>query len=170
MSHSHRFSCNELMRCAPFQCMLYINLNNYQNLIEAFKGKKALLLLYETKGPEFGHWVTLLRRPHGCIEYFDPYGHGIDWVINTGRWYYGKNTGLSPLARKLRGIRCFQVNRMSHQRKSPLVNTCGAWCYVRWKYRHLSLEQFNRWMHGLRMRGVDTDRMVDRIAHNCSWS
>ena len=111
----------------------YSFLTNMQSLNELFgEGDSAILLI---QSPSGNHFITLLRRK-SYIEYFDPYGDPIDYMI--------KKSDMEPyLTRLLQNVRVVS-NKVKLQKMSKDINNCGRWAFTRVKLRELSLRKFQQ--------------------------
>lgn len=114
------------------ECNVFINDElkgmNYKQL---FEKPKVILLLGD--GHSVGHWVGLIKRKNE-IEYFDPYGFGIE-----------KDIQLSQSEPYLLNIcKGYKIHSNHHplQKLKKDINTCGRWVIVRIRLSELSINEF----------------------------
>lgn len=122
---------------------LYQDLEHIHTLEQLFAGKIAVALLYQTKD-NYGHWVGLLRQGK-TIEFFDPYGWGIDEQLKYSEYNLRRHQNV--ITPHLTGIlknsmANITVNKYRLQKFAKDVNTCGRWVAMRVRFHSLSLTQF----------------------------
>ena len=114
--------------------MLYDELKNIRN-IDDILISNACIILYQIK-QNIGHWVCILK--HGDIyEYFDPYGHKVDY-------YIGKCMNKTPfLSRLLFGTHKKVIsNNYKYQESKKDIATCGRHVVCRCLLKTIDLKQY----------------------------
>ena len=118
--------------------------------------------------PNFGHYVALLHRNDGVLEFFDPYGILPDGQL---RWNSpGVNVMLDQAVHHLsRILNSFpgrlEYNNHRFQKSSPMDLTCGRHCAVRLRMLGMNLEQYNNFVRYLcRKLRVSPSKLVTIIS------
>jgi len=140
-------SGQDIIECTDgdIKIMKYSELNNYNNIDEAFGDKDSIALLFESK-PSYGHWTLLIRHP-GVIEFFDSYGNSTDIdimdLIKDKKWLYGSGQGNASLSRLVANSDYDYVyNKTPLQKKDSDIATCGRWVIIRHMLREMGLPTF----------------------------
>jgi hypothetical protein len=114
--------------------MLYDELKRINN-IDSILLSGACIILYQIKH-NIGHWICILK--HGDMyEYFDPYGHKVDYYIN-------KCLNKTPyLSRLLFGTRKKVIsNNYKYQESKKDIATCGRHVVCRCLLKTINLKQY----------------------------
>jgi hypothetical protein len=124
-------------------------LNEPFRLINELKKKGAFVLHYPIQSEDSGHWTLLLyhnktsKHPAFC-EFFDPYGKKPDDIMASGLHY---DPSIAPTkiyeACQMANIPLV-YNNFAFQKNKKGVNTCGRWCILRWLFRDVGLNEFER--------------------------
>lgn len=152
----------------PVRVEVYPDITRLRHIEQLVGADKPTILLY-SQTPTYGHWVALLRYAN-TVEFFDPYGGMVDTPLEfAGARFRAKNDMTYPhiLRMLYEWPGKTEYNDVPWQRVSPRVSTCGRWCGLRCRFRHLSLEEFNRFIRdGQRFFGVkDPDEYVTRVSY-----
>lgn len=129
-------SGKDILKWVPNAIVLkYSELKNYSHLPPL-----PIVLLYEV-GPNFGHWVTILKTPQG-IEHFDSYGYAPDQELNFVPDEY--KSDITYLLRFL-----YNSNKDINYNPYPLQKglktaTCGRWVILRNLFDYLTTDEFYR--------------------------
>lgn len=120
----------------------YSQIKSMHNWQQLFPFGDITLVLYETS-PDIGHWIGLIKKGN-YLEFFDPYGYGIDEEFK----FIDKNMRpnfpyLLKLLNEFPGDLYF--NHFKLQKMSPNIKTCGQHVAMRmlakdmdmYKYKHL---------------------------------
>ena len=120
-----------------------------KSLSHLLPGKESgLLILFmdHRSKKQVGHFCLLFKSKNG-IEFFDPYGLGLQNVTSITR-------SRKNLQKLLEGHH-FYNNRVKFQKLADSVQTCGRWCITRWNAAHLRPKEFERLMFDRRLIGDD---------------
>jgi hypothetical protein len=120
-------------------------------------GRGLVLFVSHVKGSTLtGHWLAiLLRREHGTVLLFDPYGGKRDpWGLNHGFVRsrrvlsdLGEETPLLvPYFAQLGFKAVFNTTR--DQEMALHIGTCGRHCVVRLWHMSMPDEEYDTWVHG----------------------
>lgn len=139
-------SGDEVLRLTENKANLitYPELNKYDNIEEILKPFGACIILYETK-KNYGHWVCLIERGNNNIEFFDSYGKMIDHQLKFIPEHFRveskqKYTLLTYLL--LKSGKKIEYNNYKLQSTKNDINTCGRWCAIRIKLKHINIDDF----------------------------
>jgi hypothetical protein len=130
---------------------------------------KSCVILFLTKD-HYGHWTLLHEVKPGLLEFFDPYGTIIDDELDhIERNFRKKSKQNYPHLSSLLYESPYQIsyNDYPFQKKSRDVSTCGKHVIIRSLMRHLSLEDYIKFLNEF---DEDPDFLVtyliDKISHN----
>jgi hypothetical protein len=128
------------------QIMSYEDLQHIQTLDEVLGEFGSAIILYQTK-EDYGHWVSLIKYDdRGIIEFFDPYGYGIDEELKIIEQLHLRHDGIKPTPHLTALIRQspykVKTNTQKLQKISSEINTCGRWCALRVRFKAASLIKF----------------------------
>lgn len=142
-------SMDELLKASNnrLQVFTYDDLYHVKHIDELFYPHNVCIILYQSS-PNFGHWVTLIRRKN-TIEHFDPYGVKIDDELNKSN-----NMGFPKLLSQLilnSDITRIISNKGRFQSTKPGVNTCGRWALIRALLKNKSLKEFTNLFHNQKL-------------------
>ena len=107
----------------------------------------AFILLYMW-GKNIGHWVCVINHPEeNAVEFFDPYGYGIDHWLSGNTPEKNKELGQEKpylLNKVKKGTHTFYYNpvKLQDESRPEDVLSCGRWILLRIQNRHLSLDDF----------------------------
>lgn len=128
--------------------VLYRDLVKYRTLDELLFPYDVVFLLYETE-PKWGHWNVIFRRGKNneIVECFDPYGtkgHLDDQLYLIKQPFRKQSNQEFPQLTYLLYNSPYDIdyNEYDFQRHAKDNNTCGRWCFVRWLFKDLTLEEF----------------------------
>jgi len=137
--------------------LTYKDLNKYKHIDEILDPYDNFVLLYETT-PDYGHWTCVIRHPDkNKIEFFDPYGYGIDeqFKFVKKKGINGKNE--NKLAELLLNSNYDIVESNAKiQKKGKNINSCGRHVGVRINMRDLPLDEYVEILRGGVMNADDT--------------
>tara|TARA_R110000787_G_scaffold1972_2_gene8203 strand:- start:908 stop:1456 length:549 start_codon:yes stop_codon:yes gene_type:complete len=128
--------------------LTYDQLKNFDNIDDVLGYHKSVVILYQTTRTE-GHWVSLLAYDNN-LEFFDPYGYGIDEELKIIEKIHLKEKssgGIPPESPYLlylinKSNYIIKVNTKQLQQKSSDINTCGRWVSLRIRFRDVTLRRF----------------------------
>jgi hypothetical protein len=137
----------------------YKELNNFNNIDDVLKPHGSVVLLYERK-PNNGHWVGLIKHP-GKIEFYDPYGFGIDEqfkILRESGYTEGVNGNDEQRLTKLLLDSPYKIveNKGRVQKLSDGVNSCGRHVGFRINMKDMPLNKFVGMLKGGKMSADDT--------------
>lgn len=141
-------SGKDIMRMVDGQTRIlpYEQLKTYNNLEQILSPYGTCVLLYETK-ENFGHWVVLIDRGSGMLEFYDSYGLKPDEELQIDNQYHLRIHGgvLTPHLTALikSGGWSVKYNNKQLQKQLSDVNTCGRYCVMRILYKDISIQKFN---------------------------
>jgi hypothetical protein len=143
----------------------YPMLKNYSNIQDIFDSQGRFMLLYPTENERTGHWVCLID--HGnSIEFFDPYGEGVDDALqysggmNRRRQLETDRPLLSNLLKKS-GKKVI-YNKYPFQIENDDIATCGRHCVMRLLHKDKSLKEY---ANMIKKSGLLPDEYVSKITH-----
>lgn len=143
----------------------YPYLKQVKDIDEVFDPYGRAMMLYLTENENTGHWVCLIRRPDE-IEFFDPYGEGVDKQLSwNGK---GKRIELEqdrPLLSKLLREKGLPVvyNKTKFQKVDDDIATCGRHCVIRLLFKDLSLPKYAEM---IAKSGMSPDEFVTRKSYD----
>jgi hypothetical protein len=114
--------------------LLYPELINIRSIMDILPEYICACFILLRTSQNSGHW-TVICRNNTRIYYFDSYGVKPDGelskIASDVRYELHENSkSLSRLIRTIPGAFKFSWNETQFQRYSPIINTCGRWCYV----------------------------------------
>jgi hypothetical protein len=138
----------------------YPEIHKYNTIDELLHPHNCCVILYESK-PRYGHWICILKQPNNTLEFFDPYGMGIDEQLKFIPKHFRQQTKQKyPLL-----IRMFLnspynivINHMKIQKFNKDVSSCGRHCAMRLISRDLPLRNYQQLMK--KEDGLDADDKV----------
>jgi hypothetical protein len=143
----------------------YPYLKQVKDIDEIFDPYGRAMMLYLTENSNTGHWVCLIRRPDE-IEFFDPYGEGVDKQLSwVGK---GKRMELEqerPLLSKLLREKGLPVvyNKTKFQKVDDDIATCGRHCVIRLLFKDLPLPKYAEM---IKTSGMTPDEFVTRKTYD----
>lgn len=125
----------------------YSQLEGFGNIDEALGPYKALILLYQTTSPQYGHWVCVFRDKRGKINFFDPLGIIPDdenkWIPRSKRVvHYDDDKHLTRLL--FNNGESIVYNEVPVQKDKEGINTCGRHVALRLLYRDIPQKKYIR--------------------------
>lgn len=135
--------------CEPnnVEIIEYKNLMHLDNINDVFSNYDNVIILYTTRR-NYGHWVVLMRY-NNTLEYFDSYGKIYDFELSLSYDTIMAIGGvavpqLTYLLNDAKNIYKYNViyNNVQLQKFHHDVNTCGRYCALRIKLRHIDLNRF----------------------------
>lgn len=132
--------------------LIYSELENFQNIEEAFDGQDSLIILYQ-HFERVGHWCGLIRNTSWLksnqLYFFDPYGLRIDSEIQFSEFQIRRHQGqkvphLSHLIRQS-GYSVIS-NDYKYQSNKHDINTCGRHTGLRIRHKDFSPEEYKVWL------------------------
>ena len=168
-----------VVRKHPITLMAYPGLNRMTNIDQLFGNNTAAIVLYNVRQKNDGHWVLLIKHLPNCrectqyrsnygpdgqkcaqgvIEFFDPYGSPIDFVLQmqdaTKRRVLDQPT--ARLSRLLgQSPYCIVYNDRPVQKQGPAIETCGHHCLARLSMRHMDVDKYVELMRAASHGNVD---------------
>ena len=142
-------SGSDIMRMCKHKVRIirYQDMDKYVSIEQVFDQWNATIILYETK-KNFGHWTLLLKQSNDHLEFFDPYGLGLDEELKYDHNFNARiHNGVAvPHLTDLISKSKYQllVNKKQLQQFLEDINTCGRWCSARVILRHISLSDFQK--------------------------
>lgn len=124
------------------------------------------VILYPGESEDSGHWVGMIRRP-GEIEYFDPYGDGVDVPLShvPAERKRSVGAGIPKLREMLERERSNGVkvtsNPIQFQSLDPQVATCGKHVTARLRLAALPLKKYAQVFELARKNGLTPDEVVE---------
>lgn len=162
--------------------VLYNEIDQFKTLEELLTPFGSAVILYPNFGqPEVGHWCCIFCNTSGTyLEFFDSYGCYIDGKIKEYDDCVDKVSSqgfhppqkIEPALLKLIDESKFNDNALHYndvpyQNKNVDTNTCGLWCVMRLKNKHLIDDQFEKIYLNIPVsRNRDPDLVVSDIIFN----
>lgn len=132
--------CNNKVEIIP-----YHTLGSYDSIENLLSKHGAVILLYETKREDYGHYVALFYNNNNDLEFFDSYGMKADEELKYAD--YNLKEGIPFLTNLLKKYnKKVVMNTMRLQTFHNDINTCGRWTSCRIRWRDTSLREFQRLM------------------------
>lgn len=126
----------------------YDELSKYNNIDELLSPYDSVVILYET-AKDFGHWVCLFKtvdkKGEEIVSFFDPYSLKPDDQLNFINTKFRKeNNEYYPYLSDLLLNSPYPIEYNEHpvQKLKDGTNTCGRWCIMRLRLKHLPLDEF----------------------------
>ena len=135
--------------CDPYdvKVMLYQDLIDIDDINVLFSDSDNLIVLYRTTN-NYGHFVALMKYDTH-IEYFDSYGKEPDFELSLSKETLRHMNGqviphIKGLLKEAREKYKYKTifNNVQLQKFHADVNTCGRYCALRIKLRHINLHRF----------------------------
>jgi len=123
----------------------YHNLEKINTLDELFDKSNVIMLLYELREINEGHWVVLMKIDNNTVEFFDPFGLEPDQELKFSPLFHRLHKGnvIPHLTFLLQNSNYdLIVNKCKLQANLGTVNTCGRHCCCRVKFRDLTLDEY----------------------------
>lgn len=142
--------------------VVYPDLYKYEDLDELLEPHGAIFLLYEFK-KNYGHW-TLLFKQGDTIEHFDSYNYKPDKEFSFIPNYFRKvNKMMYPQLTKMLydSGKDIHYNNFELQSQGENIATCGRWCLLRLRFKHMNIDEFYDMMKYLQEKtGLSLDEIV----------
>jgi len=126
----------------------YDELSQFPTIDALLEPYESVVILYET-APDFGHWCCLFKAKNDkgkdIISFFDPYALKVDDQLNfINKDFRLKNNSYYPTLSALMTDSNYPIEYNEHpvQQMKDGTNTCGRWCIMRLKLKHLPLKEF----------------------------
>lgn len=122
----------------------YTELKKYKDIDELLGQNGECIILYETS-KNIGHWVCCFKRGNNIISFFDSLGLKPDDQFHEISIKFRKDIGIKrPCLTYLLSDTNKKVEWNEYQLQSfdPSVSTCGRWCVLRLRMKHLTPKQF----------------------------
>lgn len=113
----------------------YSELINYDNIDDLLQPFDNVVILYET-GKNYGHWVCLIKYGN-TIEFFDPYGLGVDEQLSFSK----KSLPLLSILLLNSDYKLIE-NKTQLQKKYNNVSSCGRHVAVRLILKQLDIYEY----------------------------
>lgn len=158
----YSFSGKDILDCVEGKTKIVRNteMHKFKSIYEVVSPYGSAVILYETE-PRYGHWVCLILHNNRLLEFFDPYGHGVDeqlkfidmnFRLKSNQYY----PYLSMLIHKS-GIPVI-VNRKKLQNNYSDISSCGRHVGMRINLKSIPLEDYQSLME--KEQGLDADDKV----------
>lgn len=128
--------------------LTYSNLENFDDIDDVLGPHNALILLYQTTDPSYGHWVCLFKNGDE-INFFDPLGIFPDKEIDLipkkmRKVFYDDDKHLTRLLYNYGGKIVY--NEVPLQKNIDGVNTCGRHVACRLIFRDIPQDDYISFM------------------------
>ena len=130
--------------CPDAYIMLYEELQQYNDIIDAIGPTNVLIILFPVQSNHNGHWITVLYHPNmKLVEHFDSYGLSPSQEIGYTNNQYVKEHLLNNLYKQATfdGYKV-QYNEAKLQQMKQGANDCGRWASVRGIMKGLTNQEF----------------------------
>ena len=120
-----------------YPVIIYSDLPKYKSIDQVMGKNGGCILLFQNTRLT-GHWCCLWKQSHNTVAFFDPYAFAPDSQLDLAT--YVRVPYLTHLLDRS-GYRV-DANTYELQKFTAKVNTCGRWCGIRLRFRHLSHREF----------------------------
>lgn len=166
-------SIDDLYKMAGKKCNVhtYADLKNFNDLDDIFHNSDSefeddsAIILYKSE-PTFGHWVMVSKNDDG-YNYLDSYGEEIDNPLKYVPDKVNKELGQDKkylaklMLKKLEGGHDIYYNNAKLQKIDPNVSTCGRYCAMYLKFKHLNVDDFAKMIKKLSKKlDMSTDELI----------
>jgi hypothetical protein len=148
----------------PIKILKYSELKRFNNIEDVLGKYGEFIMLYETS-PNVGHWCCCFTRTGSegqkIISFFDSLGLMPDDQFHEICIKFRKDSGITKpyLTYLLSNTdKDVEYNQYELQNMDPDVATCGRWCVVRLRMKHLSPTRFYELFKG--GEDFDSDDLV----------
>ena len=127
----------------------YSQLKDYTTVDQLLSPFNVVFILFEWR-KSYGHWILLLKNEE-TIEYFDPYGHFVDyWLGKISEPFRTDSGQKDPMLTKLLVEYDGEMswNNFDFQKYNKKIRTCGMWCVLRALLKELPLDIFRDLFYG----------------------
>lgn len=133
--------------------VLYPDIHKYETIDQLMGPYGSCILLYESK-PSYGHWVVVFKLEDGGIEFFNSYGDGLGngypddslKFINPEFREESDQDHTYLLNLMMNSNYPLSYNQYKFQKKGSEIRTCGRHVACRLLYRHLSLDEYHKFI------------------------
>lgn len=128
----------------PINVVRYTDLKKYKNIDDLLGKNGECIILYETS-PDIGHWVCCFKRGNNTISFFDSLGLMPDDQFHSICIKFRKSQGISiPYLTYLLDAsnKKIEWNEYNLQDPDDSISTCGRWCVLRLRMKHLTPKKF----------------------------
>lgn len=130
----------------------YDKLKHYKSIDELLGLENAVIILYLTR-ENYGHWISVIRRSDGVLEFFDPYGifvdDQLDWIKDKN-FMIQKNMDVPYLLNLFaKSGENIEYNHYKFQKHGGQIATCGRHASIRTRFKNLSLNQYSLFIKNL---------------------
>lgn len=143
--------------------LTYPKLAAAKSIDDVLDANGRLVLLYLTTSMSSGHWCAVFRRNENELEFFDPYGGGIDqqfdYIPDDMELALGQSTRYLTHLLNHASDSGYKVrhNPYRFQELKRGVNSCGRWVAARLLHSDLSIHEFKTLVE---RSGVSPDTFV----------
>lgn len=176
-------SKNELLHLLDnkVNIVLYNEISNYKTLDELLLPFYCCLILYPNFGQtDVGHWCCLFCNSDGTyLEFFDSYGAYIDNKIKEYDDQVDDHFDDGPFhtPRKIEPVlldlilasrfKRIHYNDIPYQNNQVDTATCGLWCLIRLKNKHVDENTFKKIFLDIpTAKNVDPDLVISKIVYD----
>ena len=139
--------------CPDAKIMLYEELQDCDNIIDAIGDTNVLILLFPVQSNHNGHWISVIYHPNmKLVEHFDSYGLSPSQELGYTNNQFVKERLLNNLYKKaiFDGYNV-QYNEAKLQQMQHSTNDCGRWASVRGVMKELTNKQFAKLFIGQKL-------------------
>lgn len=152
-SEKFELSGKDILRITDNKCSIltYEQLEQFETIDDALGEFGAIILLYETKKFNEGHWTALFKVNETTLEFFDSYGLCLDCELKIAPEFNVRehNGVLVPHLTKLVNTSHYTkliYNKTQFQKIAKDVNTCGRYTALRVRMRDLPLKTYTDYL------------------------
>lgn len=131
--------------CDKGNVIIYEDLINYDNIIDAMGEHNRLIVLYNLKGG-IGHFVSLFRIDN-VIYFYNSYGLKPDAEIDM---FVHPLPILTNMLLQSKFI--VKTNIYKHQEFKEHINTCGRHAVIRCLKNDMDHNEYNDWLKSMKMK------------------
>ena len=132
---------------------LSTTLKNMRFIDEIFSNVLNVGIILWLSGPNFGHWIGLIRNEKNkTIEIFDSYAYPFKKINEK----LNSNMNISPLVLinviKKSGYKPIFNKKIYQNRKDKTDSTCGRWVLLRLALYQYSLKEFDKYLKDIKKK------------------
>jgi len=132
--------------CPDANIMLYEELQQYNDIIDAIGPTNVMILLFPVQSNHNGHWISVIYHPNmKLVEHFDSYG--LSPAQESGGGYTSNQYVKEHLLNNLYKQATFsgykvQYNEAKLQQMQHSINDCGRWASTRGIFKESTNKEF----------------------------
>lgn len=167
---AYALSSSDITNNLNCKLVTYREIMKMKTLSEVMGEYKCAVILYEAV-KNHGHWCTIFQVSPDLVEFFDPYGHNVNYSLTyaDNKFLKDNNIKNSKLIKMLidSDYKDIEYNNFPIQSTNKGIATCGRHVLIRCKNRNLTLDQYYNKLKGIKEKTGDTfDEIVTKLTIN----